>query len=171
MPFYYKDRGKSGVMLLKTTGDSTVADGLAAEMAEVLRREYGGIVLDCVMPVPLYKKDERERGYNPAALLARALSAHTGIPYVPRLRKLFHTTPQKELDAVRRSGNLLGAFEVDKPQDVAGKAVLLVDDTVTTGATLEECAKMLKIYGARAVYAVTAAGTDKQDTDQQGDRT
>lgn len=156
-PFYYDGLGENGVAQLKNAADSAVADGFAAEMAEVMRREYGGIRFDYVMPVPQYKKDERKKGYNSAALLARALSRRTGIPYVAGLRKLFHTTPQKELRAVARSGNLLGAFTVDEPQATDDKTVLLVDDTVTTGSTLDECAKMLKIYGACEVYAVTAA--------------
>lgn len=161
MPFYYDELGKQGIGQLKNAADTAVAEGFAAEMAEVVRREYGGIAFDCLMPVPQYYKDERKKGYNPAAMLARALSRVTGIPYEPRLRKLFHTTPQKELRAVQRSGNLLGAFTVDEPDTVVGKTVLLVDDTVTTGSTLDECAKMLKIYGAKAVYAVTAAASVK----------
>ena len=162
MPFYYVDLGKQGIGQLKNAADITVARGFAAEMAEVVRREYGGIPFDCLMAVPQYYKDERRKGYNPAAMLARALSRVTGIPYEPRLRKLFHTTPQKELRAIQRSGNLLGAFTVDEPNAVVGKTVLLVDDTVTTGSTLDECAKMLKIYGAQAVYAVTAAASVKE---------
>lgn len=159
MPFYYDGIGKSGIGQLKNAADSAVADGFAAEMAEVMRREYGGIAFDCLMPVPQYPKDERKKGYNPAALLARALSRCTGIPYVDGLRKLYHTKPQKELRAVARSGNLLGAFTVDEPTAAKDKCVLLVDDTITTGSTLDECAKMLKIYGARAVYAATAASS------------
>lgn len=156
-PFYYDGLGENGIGQLKNAADSVVADGFAAEMAEVMRREYGGIRFDYVMPVPQFVKDEHAKGYNPAALLARAVSRHTGIPYGEALRKLFHTTPQKELRAVARSGNLLGAFTVVKPHVIDDATVLLVDDTVTTGSTLDECAKMLKIYGAREVYAVTAA--------------
>ncbi len=163
MPFYYDDCGKCGIAQLKNVGDSSVAEGFAAEMAEVVRREYGGIRFDCIMPVPLYKADEWDRGYNSADLLAQALAERTGIAYMPRLRKLFRTTPQKTLGVVRRSGNLLGAFTVDKPETVKDAVILLVDDTVTTGTTLDECAKMLKIYGAQAVYAVTAAGSVKKD--------
>ena len=162
MPFYYKDLGKKGIGQLKNAADYAVAQGFAAEMAEVVRREYGGIAFDCIVPVPQYYKDERRKGYNPAAVLARALSETMRIPYRASLRKLFHTTPQKELRAIERSGNLLGAFTVDEPQTVTGKTILLVDDTITTGATLDECAKMLKIYGAQAVYAVTAAASVKE---------
>ncbi len=168
MPFYYEDLGKSGVALLKTTADYAIAQGMAAEMAEVIRREYGGIPFDCLTAVPQYFKDERKKGYNPAAMLAKALSRRIDVPYVNVLRKLYRTTPQKQLRAIERSGNLLGVFTVDKPATVKDKTVLLVDDTVTTGTTLDECAKMLKIYGARDVYAVTAAGAiykDKMDNE------
>ena len=158
MPIYYDGIGKSGIGQLKNAADTVVADGLAVEMAEVMRREYGGIAFDCVMPVPLHWKDERAKGYNPAALLAQALSRRSGIPYVDGLRKIYRTKPQKKLRAVERSGNLLGAFTVNEPSAVKDKRVLLVDDTITTGSTLDECAKMLKIYGVRAVYAVTASG-------------
>jgi predicted amidophosphoribosyltransferase len=71
------------------------------------------------------------------------------------LTKITVTAPQKELKAVERSGNLLGVFDVCG--EVSGKTILLVDDVITTGTTLDECAKMLKIFGAEEVYAVTAA--------------
>ena len=74
------------------------------------------------------------------------------------LRKVSETRPQKELSAVERSGNLLGAFDV-AGADISGTRILLVDDLATTGSTLDECAKTLKVYGASQVYAVTAART------------
>lgn len=164
MPFYYEGICKHGISQIKKSADSSVAAGFAAEMAEMLRREYGGVRFDCITAVPQHKKELRRKGYNPAAMLARELSHLTGIPFIPNLIKLYQTTPQKELRAIERSGNLSGVFEVDKPHTVAQKTVLLVDDTVTTGSTLDECAKMLKIYGAIEVYAVTAAGsTYKED--------
>lgn len=161
-PFYYDGVGKRGIGQLKNTGNRTCVNGLAAEMAEVIRRYYGGIAFDVIAAVPQYAARERRRGYNPAALLAKALSRRTGVPYAPVLRKLFDTPPQKELPANQRGGNVLGTFDVTR--DVAGKTVLLVDDVITTGATLNECAKMLKIHGAAEVYAVTAAGAVLQKT-------
>ena len=71
----------------------------------------------------------------------------------------WETRPQKELAAWQRSGNLLGAFDVRPGTPLAGKCVLLVDDVSTTGATLEECAKMLKIQGAAQVLGIAAALT------------
>ena len=88
-------------------------------------------------------------------MLVAVLSKRLALPYEPVLTKLTHTQPQKELTALRRRGNLLGVFDVCS--DVSGKTILLVDDVITTGATLDECAKMLKIFGAAEVYGVTAA--------------
>ncbi len=169
MPFYFDDLGRQGILCMKEDADASSAYGFAVEMAEVVRREYGGIAFDCVTPVPMVKAEERYRGYNTAALIAKPLAEMLGVAYVPQLRKIYRTAPQKTLGAVQRTGNLLGAFTVDKPQELAGKTVLLVDDTITTGATLHECAKMLKIYGAEAVYAVTATGSVMKDKENQGD--
>lgn len=154
-PFYHADMVRDTILRLKERYDTVVVEGFAAEMAEVIRREYGGIAFDFVTAVPLHKKDRRARGYDQAQGLAQALARRLGIPYAAVLTKLTYTQPQKELTALRRRGNLLGVFDVTA--DVAGRTILLVDDVITTGSTLDECAKMLKIFGAEEVYAVTAA--------------
>ncbi len=156
-PFYDTGTVKRGISSLKNQGYTVTVDGFAAEMAEVVRREYGGISFDLITGVPLHPADRRKRGFDQAALLGQALSRHSGVPYQTVLKKLYRTRPQKELTALERSGNLLGAFDVLHPELVAERTVLLVDDVVTTGATLDECAKMLKICGAARIYAVTAA--------------
>lgn len=156
MPFYYENTMHTGIFSLKDGGYRPYVEGMSREMAEVIRREYGGIAFDFITAVPLYYEDERLRGFNPAALLAMELAQRMELPYIGALRKRERTTPQKELTASLRSGNLLGVFDVTA--EVTGKTVLLVDDVITTGATLDECAKMLKLYGAKEVYAVTAAG-------------
>lgn len=161
-PFYHKGVVKSGIQSLKQNNYTAVTDGFAAEMAEVVRREYGGIAFDVITAVPMHRQDFHQRGFDQAAGLARALSRLMGVPYVPTLKKLRPTEPQKGLSAVRRQGNLLGVFDV--MADVTGRTVLLVDDVTTTGSSLDECAKMLKIFGAEEVYAVTAAATVLQKT-------
>ena len=153
-PFYHKGVAQNGIYTLKSEGFAVTVAGFAAEMAEVVRREYGGIPFDCVTAVPLHKRELLDRGFNQAEKLGQALAQRMGIPYAALLTKITVTAPQKELTAVERSGNLLGVFDVCG--DVAGKTILLVDDVITTGATLDECAKMLKIFGAEEVYAVTA---------------
>lgn len=154
-PFYHKGVVQNGIYTLKSEGFEVTVNGFAAEMAEVVRREYGGIPFDLVTAVPLHKRERLSRGFNQAEKLGQALAARLYLPYETVLTKLTVTAPQKELKAVERSGNLLGVFDVCG--DVSGKIILLVDDVITTGATLDECAKMLKIFGAEEVYAVTAA--------------
>ena len=154
-PFYHKGVAQQGIYTLKSAGYRVTVNGFADEMAEVVRREYGGIPFDCVTAVPLHKRERRERGFNQAEKLGQAVAKRLCLPYATLLTKITLTAPQKTLKAVERSGNLLGVFDVCA--DVSGKTVLLVDDVTTTGTTLEECAKMLKIFGAAEVYAVTAA--------------
>lgn len=154
-PFYHEGVAQRSILRLKQRYDTVTVEGFAAEMAEVIRREYGGIAFDFVTSVPLHKKDLRARGFDQAQGLAEALAARLGLPYRAVLTKITHTLPQKELTAIRRRGNLLGVFDVTA--EVEGHTILLVDDVITTGSTLDECAKMLKIFGAEEVYAVTAA--------------
>lgn len=157
MPFYYRREVEENVLVMKKHAYVYSVHGFAIEMAEVLRREYGGIAFDGIVPVPMHKKDEIKRGENPVRELAKELSAFTGIPYLPALTKIVRTKPQKEMSALMRQGNLLGVFDVEDPTTVKDKTLLLVDDVMTTGSTLDECAKMLKIAGAESVYAATVA--------------
>lgn len=155
MPFAHEGVVRQAIGALKNEGFASTVDGLALEMSELIRREYGGIAFDYIAPVPSHPADEKRRGFNQSALLALSLSTVTGIPYAEPLVKLFRTPHQKDLGLQEREANLLGAFDVTV--DVTEKTVLLVDDLLTTGSTLNECAKMLKLYGACEVYAITAA--------------
>lgn len=167
MPFAYQGAAAEGIRRLKHEGRAYAAEAFAGEMEKVVRRELADAAFTCVIPVPLSRKSEKSRGYNQAALLARPLARGLGLSYREDLVKLTDTRPQKELSALERSGNLLGAFDVREGAAVEGEAVLLVDDVTTTGATLHECAKMLKLYGAREVWAVTAAGTLPDNEERQ----
>ena len=155
---------KRGIRALKNADYAVTVDAFTAEMAEVIRREYGGIAFDAVTSVPLHPADFRRRGFDQAARLARRLAEQLELPYLPVLRKLYRTRPQKELPSVQRSGNLLGVFDVTQPME--GKRILLVDDLITTGATLDECAKMMKLYGAAEVYGVTSAAAVLQNNEE-----
>ena len=113
--------------------------------------------IDCIVPVPLHPARERERGFNQAELLARALSQHRGIPLRPVLQRIRYTTTQTQFDREERMANLAGAFRLRRDADVRDCRVLLVDDVLTTGSTLSECAAVLKRSGALSVHAATAA--------------
>lgn len=113
---------------------------------------------DAVVPVPLHPVRERERGLNQAAILARALSRARGIPFRPRaLQRARFTETQTHLDRAERQQNLHGAFRVRRPRTLAGCRVLLVDDVLTTGSTLSECAATLRADGADPALVLTLA--------------
>jgi ComF family protein len=112
---------------------------------------------DVMVPVPLHSARQRERGFNQANLLANLLSEHTSIPCRPLLNRIRYTTTQTALDRSERMENLHNAFRLRKNADVRGLRVLLIDDVLTTGSTLSECARVLKGAGAISVHAATAA--------------
>lgn len=114
--------------------------------------------IDAVVPVPLHPVRQRERSYNQSALLAQTLAERLDRRCDTRsLVRDHQTETQTHLDAAHRRMNMLGAFRVTRPEWVRQRVVLLVDDVMTTGATLDACARVLKKAGARAVWAVTAA--------------
>jgi len=113
-----------------------------------------------IVPVPLHRSRLRQRGFNQAVLLGRVLSHNLSVPMTPDLLvRTRRTEPQVELSAEKRRLNVKGAFSVKKPGLVVGKRVLLLDDVMTTGSTMDECAKELKKAGALSVIALTIART------------
>ena len=108
--------------------------------------------------VPLYPQRERERGYNQSALLGERLARRIGIPFRGRLLwRRRATASQTRLTAAQRVHNVRGVFSVPWPRPVRGARILLVDDVMTTGATVNECARALKGAGAAAVMVLTVA--------------
>jgi ComF family protein len=116
-----------------------------------------GSRFDIIVPVPLHAARQRERGFNQASLLATLLSAQTSIPSKAVLERIRYTTTQTALDRSERMENLHNAFRLRKNVDVRSLRVLLIDDVLTTGSTLSECARVLKRAGALSVHAATAA--------------
>ncbi len=158
-PFGMMGVMRQGILRYKKEARPYITALFARELAETVRREYGEEAFTCVVPVPMYEAAQKERGFNPVALLARELAEQLGVPYAEPLVKILDTPAQKELPAARRRGNLIGAFDLRGGADVRQARILLVDDVITTGSTLDECAKMLKLYGAQRVCAICLAGT------------
>ena len=127
-----------------------LADRLAAHLAE--KDPFGP--LDVITPVPMARADQRRRGFNQAALLARGVGRGLGLPVEPLLVKVRQTPPQAELPAMARRENLRGAF---RPIRSGAGRVLLVDDIYTTGSTVEACARALKSGGWERVFVLTVA--------------
>ncbi len=146
------------VKSLKYRSRMSISRKLGRMMAAIALGDAEMREAELVLPVPLHRVRERERGFNQTLLLAKEISKETGIPVVDRIliRKRY-TRQQTTLSRKRRRPNVAGAFSVVYPQQIEGKPILLVDDVTTTGATLEECAATLTDAGAAAVYCLTAA--------------
>ncbi len=110
---------------------------------------------DCIIPVPLHEKRERQRGYNQSLLIAKELAKKCGKPVELRmLNRVADTPPQAEMNKEERQKNMERAFSA--APSASGRAILLVDDVVTTGSTLMACAAALKSARAARVYAACA---------------
>jgi len=112
---------------------------------------------DVVIPVPLHPARKRERGFNQAELIAELLSTQANLTMRDALERIRYTTTQTAHDRAERMENLRDAFRLRKKANVRGLRVLLIDDVLTTGSTLSECARVLKAGGAISVHAATAA--------------
>ncbi len=141
---------------LKYHRDLALAETLAGELLALVRAL--GWQVDAVVAVPLGKARQQARGYNQAALLAFPLALGLGVPYAGKaLARVRETRSQVNLSAEERQRNVAGAFAVVQADAVKGKNILLVDDVMTTGATLGAAAAALKAGGAHRVFAVTVA--------------
>ena len=156
-PFYYEKSIRESIRLLKFNGKDFIAKRLADDMAESVRTDYKNIDFDVICYVPFSKGNKLARKYNPSELLAKHLSEKLGIPLEPLLVKLYENKNQRNLNVIERVGNVFGVFDVADNVDVNEKSILLVDDVKTTGATLSNCAWILKIRGAKSVYCATVA--------------
>ena len=149
----YEGVGEELVHALKYRGYRPIAGRV---MAPLMAGLVAGQSFDGVDCVPLHRRRLRKRGFNQAEEMSRALAGRIGVAFSGKLRAVRGTRDQVELTAQQRRENVAGAFEVRG--SVAGK-VLLVDDVFTTGATLDECAGVLKRAGAREVHALTLCRT------------
>ncbi len=114
-------------------------------------------VCDRIVPVPLHSTRERERGFNQARVLAEGLTGRSGIPLADCLKRIRYTTTQTIFDREERMENLRGAFQMRQSADVHDLHLLLIDDVLTTGSTVDECARVLREAGAASVRVATVA--------------
>ena len=148
---------REGIHALKYGGSPQLAEPFGARMARAWRGAAAGWEPDSITPVPLHAARERERGYNQSERLARVVARDLGCRMDrTALRRLRATAQQAQLGREERQANVAGAFGA-RPERVAGRRILLIDDVYTTGATLRACAAALYSAGAAEVAALTLA--------------
>ena len=153
--FRYTDEVLDCIHLFKYQGRTELArplGRLAAGLADAESPRY-----DCIVPVPLHWRRFLKRGYNQSALFARQLGGHLGIPVRGLLRRVRHTKQQAFLTKNERNSNIAGAFSISDSTVAEMCSILLVDDVMTTGATLREAAGVLLENGAERVDVLVIA--------------
>ena len=162
-PFLYENKLREAIHRFKFGGETDLVKFFAKETAECVAKEFGDVKFDVVTCVPQTKRKCRQRGYNQSALLAKEIAKQLKLPYDELLLiKTRETADQHNLKGKERIKNLKDAFAAENPDSVSNKAILLVDDIKTTGATLNECRKVLLKAGASAVYCATIAVTPEK---------
>lgn len=153
----YEGALRANVLRLKT--QPQVCRRLREKIEEGVRGEPVFHRADVVIPVPLHPERQRERGYNQAEVIARIVARALALPLATDLlHRIKNTVPHRAgMDVTQRAESLSRAFVVIGRGEIGNRVVLLVDDICTTGATLDECARVLKEVGARAVYGFTVA--------------
>lgn len=157
-PLYYKDKVRASVHRYKFGGCSAYSRRYAALMSDCVENNLDCRSIDVISWIPLSKKRLRQRGYDQARLLAEEIAAKTRLPCRQLLQKVKNNSAQSlTRDAKQRRENVAGVYALDDGADVSGLRILLVDDVVTTGATMSEAARILRKAGAKSVFGVTLA--------------
>ena len=154
-PLYYEGHARKSVLRYKFSGAFSYAETYGSILAECVR-EYVDIDFDIVSWVPLSSRRRRKRGYDQAMLLSAATARDMGESAIPTLIKPHNVKAQSEIRGnAERRANINGAYAPADPDLIHGKCILLIDDIVTTGSTLSECAKVLLSAGAVRVVCAT----------------
>ena len=155
-PLYYEGDVRASLLRYKFHGVTAYAKVYGEFLSKSI--DESQISCDIITWVPLSRRRLRRRGYDQARLLAEELAGRMGLPCAALLRKTRDNPAQSGTgNAAKRKANVAGLYEPVQPELFQGKRVLLVDDIVTTGATLSECAKTLHTAGAARVSAITVA--------------
>jgi len=161
VPFYYRDKVRDSILRYKFKNATQYTAYYGKILAECIAKKLSG-KYDYITWVPLSKKRLKKRGYDQAMLLAMATALELGDVAVELLRKKVDIPAQSGIEAhEKRRANVSGAFEVIDPELVRGKRILVIDDVVTSGSTLSECARVLLMAGAESVVCAALATAER----------
>ena len=156
-PLYYEGQVRDDILAFKFKAKLGGLDAFGRLMAQTAAERYSG-EFDAITWVPVSKKRLKKRGFDQARYLTASMCVDWHVAPLETLRKMTDNPPQSGLeDAAARRANVLGVYKAVSPEQFAGKRLLLVDDVCTTGATLGECARVLKAAGAAEVLCLTLA--------------
>jgi ComF family protein len=164
--FLYDDLMRDMMHELKFRQDKQIAHSLGKLWATQAGNLTAG-ENTCFVPLPMHAKKQRERGFNQAEVLTRQLSDGLGIPMEHALVRTVDTPPQSGLHPRQRVENVHGAFDIAQNITVEGKVCIIVDDIYTTGASMNECARVLRKAGAVDVFGMTLSIVEKGDDDNK----
>ena len=156
-PFSYEGVVRKGIKLWKFQGSERNVGFFAEMIAASVKESFGDIQFDIITFVPQTKEESAERTYNQSEKLAEEVGKRLYLPVSGLLKKIFETDSQRNLHPSERSGNVFGVFDCINKDMIQGKNILLIDDVKTSGATINECAKILHLYDAASVYCAVIA--------------
>ncbi|MGI6084084.1 MAG: ComF family protein [Acetivibrionales bacterium] len=163
--FYYENGIETAIHNMKYKNHPKLAKTMGTLLYEELAKQKALPDIDCIVPIPMHPKKKRQRGYNQSELVARETARLLGIEVrADMLLKIMNTRPQSLLKRDDRLRNLEKAFIINdnvSKDDIRKKKIFLVDDVLTTGTTINTCAKILKEDGFAFVYALVLAAAEK----------
>ena len=159
--WYYEGNVRRSLLRFKFGGARNYAAAYGRLLAMRIQNQYPD-GFDVLTWIPVSRLRKLRRGYDQVELLAKAVGTELGLSPVATLKKIRNNRPQSRMkDPAARKANVLGAYRLTDSAEVRGKRVLLLDDILTTGATAGECARMLRMAGAKEVHCAAVAAARK----------
>lgn len=152
---FYGGTLKTLILKFKYESDFTAGYLLSKLLVEMIKENE--IYADVICYVPMTKKSEKKRGFNQCEVIARHIGYHINVPVSDCIKKIKNTKEQKTLTKEERVKSIKGAFKVSRIKDIKNKNVILIDDVMTTGATINECKDVLKKSGVNNITVLTIA--------------
>ena len=166
-PYLYEDKIQKLIVDFKFYNKPQYGAFFGEKLAQAICAQYGKIPCDMVTCVPVSKARLKERGYNQSELIAQRTAECLGLPYDKCIIKTRNNAEQHRLHAAERQENVKGVYEAAENKHITNKRILLVDDIVTTGFTLAECAAVLMRHGAKTVLCAAVACRPNVYTDTE----
>lgn len=156
-PLFYEDDVRQSLRRYKFSGKISYYKTYTPFLLECIEESYGNDY-DIITWVPVSRRRLNQRGYDQSQLLAEAISKRLGTKATVTLKKRKHTKAQSKVGSMeKRKANISGAYTAINPELYENKTVLLIDDIITTGSTMSECAKTLMMAGAKTIKCATVA--------------